>query len=87
MSEDFKIKLKKVYEKNEQWKKILNLMKFSSKSKFTTESEKSVFVSSAKFNLIVEIKFKYQNELLYYTNFVNDCKKLCISIILKKKFS
>lgn len=73
MKNEFKQRLKQKYEFNEHWKNILKMIK-----KF---KELNDFIKDD----VLEIKFKHKKKLLYYIDFNDDKKRLCISLILEKK--
>ena len=85
MSDDFKVKLKEAYEKDEQWKKVLDLVKPSSDPTTAEPEQEPVSASPAEPEPTVGIRFKYRNELLYYINFDDGRERLCIPIIMKQQ--
>ena len=85
MSDDFKVKLKEAYKKDEQWKKVLNLVKPSSDPTTAEPKQESVSDSPAELEPTTEIRFKYRNELLYYINFDDGRERLCIPAIMKQQ--
>ena len=86
MSNDFKQRLKVVYTKNEQWKKILNVITFK---QIATNQTQSIIIDIA-IEIIVDakfsrdIRFKLRDDLIYYTSNENK-KRLCVSIAMKQK--
>lgn len=57
-------------------------MKSSSETFIEVEKD-TTFTIARELKFIFKIRFKYRNELLYYINFDNERKRLCISIALK----
>ena len=86
MSNDFKQRLKTVYTKDEQWKKILNVITFK---QIVTNQTQSAITNVAT-EIIVDakssrdIRFKLRENLIYYASDENK-KRLCVSIAMKQK--
>ena len=86
MSNDFKQRLKIVYTKDEQWKKILNVITFR---QIITNQAQSIITNFAT-EVIVDakssrdIRFKLRENLIYYA--LNESKKrLCVSTAMKQE--
>ena len=97
MSQDFKDRLGQEYTKDEQWNKVLEVVKKANK-----EAEASLPVQGPatkagelpqlpvqtnlnRTNRKLGLRFKLRNRLLYYTNFNNGRERLCIPNSLEKE--
>ena len=86
MSNDFKQRFKIVYTKDEQWKKILNVITF--KQIITNQAQSTItnlaieVIVDAKFSR--DIRFKLRESLIYYASNENK-KRLCVSIAMKQE--
>ena len=75
LTDDFKQCLQDVYEKNDQWKCILNMI----------QSRKLSTINKDLLKWSAELHFAYWNDLIYYIDDVNEYECLCISACLEKK--
>ena len=92
MSNDFKQRLKTVYTKNEQWRKILNVITFkqivTNQVLVTNQAQSAItdvatrIIVDAKFSR--DIRFKLRDDLIYYASNENK-KRLCVSTAMKQK--
>ena len=86
MSNDFKQRLKTVYTKDEQWKKILNVITLR---QITTDQAQSAITDFAAEAVVDaessrDIRFKLRESLIYYAS--NESKKrLCVSVAMKQE--
>ena len=86
MSNDFKQRLKTVYTKDEQWKKILNVITF--RQIVTNQAQSAITdlaaeaIVDAKFSR--DIRFKLREDLIYYASNENK-KRLCVSTAMKQE--
>ena len=86
MSNDFKQRFKTVYTKNEQWKKILNVITLK---QIITNQTQSIITNFAAETIVDakssrDIRFKLRENLIYYASNENK-KRLCVSIAMKQE--
>ena len=90
ITNDFKNKLKKVYANKSHWIKILIMIKSNSNDTSSIVFSKTVndaltsSVDNETINFRFNLRFKYRNDLIYFTT-ENNRERFCLSTSLKQK--